>query len=81
MSIVETPAPKESKVLTSPSSPSRGQGITLRLRSSLQQLLAFGVQHDITAVQALPQQLDRLLSVAQRQVDPDQARVDRSSRV
>ncbi|MGX9899396.1 ABC transporter permease [Arthrobacter sp. SA17] len=42
MSIVETPAPKESKVLTSPSSPSRGQGLTLRLRSSLQQLLAFG---------------------------------------
>lgn len=42
MSIVETPAPKESKVLTSPSSSSRGQGLTLRLRSSLQQLLAFG---------------------------------------
>lgn len=42
MSIVETPAPKESKVLTSPTSSSRGQGLTLRLRSSLQQLLAFG---------------------------------------
>jgi ribose transport system permease protein len=42
MSIVETPTPKESKVLTAPSSPPRGQGLSLRLRSSLQQLLAFG---------------------------------------
>ena len=42
MSIVETPTPKESKVLTAQSSPQRGQGLSLRLRSSLQQLLAFG---------------------------------------
>lgn len=42
MSILETPTPNESKVMTAPSSPSRGKGITLRLRSSLQQLLAFG---------------------------------------
>lgn len=42
MSIVETPKPKESKALTAPSSPPRVQGLSLRLRSSLQQLLAFG---------------------------------------
>ena len=42
MSILETPTPKESKVMTAPSSPLKGKGLTLRLRSSLQQLLAFG---------------------------------------
>lgn len=42
MSILETPTPKESTVMTAPSSPSRSTGLTLRLRSSLQQLLAFG---------------------------------------
>lgn len=42
MSILEAPTPKESSVMTAPSSPLRGKGITLRLRSSLQQLLAFG---------------------------------------
>lgn len=42
MSIIETPKPKESKAPTAPSSPLRVQGLTLRLRSSLQQLLAFG---------------------------------------
>lgn len=42
MSILETPTPKEATVMTAPSSPPRGTGLTLRLRSSLQQLLAFG---------------------------------------
>ncbi|UZX05038.1 ABC transporter permease [Arthrobacter sp. CDRTa11] len=42
MSIVQTPTPKESKVLTAKSQPTRGNGLSLRLRSSLQQLLAFG---------------------------------------
>jgi ribose transport system permease protein len=42
MSITETPAPKESTVMTAPSSALRAKGLTLRLRSSLQQLLAFG---------------------------------------
>jgi ribose transport system permease protein len=42
MSILETPTPKESKVLAQPSPPSSGKALSLRLRSSLQQLLAFG---------------------------------------
>ncbi|WP_457964227.1 ABC transporter permease [Arthrobacter sp. D1-29] len=42
MSIVQTPTPKESTVLTAKSQPTRGNGLSLRLRSSLQQLLAFG---------------------------------------
>jgi ribose transport system permease protein len=42
MSITETPTPKESKVMTAPSSGLSAKGLTLRLRSSLQQLLAFG---------------------------------------
>lgn len=42
MSIIETPTPKESKVQSAPSASLRGQGLSLRLRSSLQQLLAFG---------------------------------------
>jgi ribose transport system permease protein len=42
MSIVQTPTPKESKVLTATSQSPRGNGLSLRLRSSLQQLLAFG---------------------------------------
>jgi ribose transport system permease protein len=42
MSIIETPTPKESKVRSAPAASLRGQGLSLRLRSSLQQLLAFG---------------------------------------
>ena len=42
MSILETPTPKESRVMPAPGKPSRGTGLSLRLRSSLQQLLAFG---------------------------------------
>jgi ribose transport system permease protein len=41
MSILETPTPKESRVMPAPGKPARG-GLSLRLRSSLQQLLAFG---------------------------------------
>jgi len=42
MSILETPTPKESKVPAQPSPPLSGKALGLRLRSSLQQLLAFG---------------------------------------